>query len=792
VNALNKKLWRTILKTRGQFLAVVVVVMLGLSVYISMVNSYYNLEYTQRVYYQDNNFADYYFHVVTAPQEIIKQIEAVPGVAMAAGRIQKDVPVIKENNQRATARVTSYPLPLEDGINLVQLSSGRLFEKYPQGGGSEILVDPAYAGANNLAYNDTVTIVSGGRQAPLTVVGTASGPEFIYPIEDISSMIPDPTTFGIIMIPHNQAQQVLDMPGQINQVLLKLVPGTDEEKVAREVKAILEPYGNLADYGREKQLSHAILQGELDQLQTTSRSLPLIFLLVAAFIQFIIVSRMVKAQRLQIGVMKALGYDNRQIILHYTGYAISVATTGAFLGSLLGLLFASYFSQTYAYYFNLPDTISGIDFRAILYGTLLSLGIGSIAGYTATRSVTGINPAESMRPEAPRSTGRIFLESWPWLWHRLDASWRMGLRTITRNWIRFGVTMLGVVLAVGLLVVSLFFNDSIDYMLFRHYEQEQKYDFLVRFAAPVRESELLDISRLDGVLKVEPVLEIPVKMSHLGRSEDVLLLGLPREVTMKNLVGEDGYPTAIPEEGILLDQKTADKLGVRTGDRITVETRMSLGPTHTSTLMVAGINQQLISSGSFIEISGANRVLQENGVVSGAMLKVEPGKHHLVEAEMNEITGIASILSRQKELTNFMQNLDAMIYFTAVMIGFAGVLGFAIVYNASIISFTERKRDLAALRVIGYTTREVSGLLFKENAVQSLLGVLLGLPLGYAMARAYISAISSDLFTIPVVVYPQTYLFSALGGLIFIMAAHLFAVRGIKKLDLVEALKNKD
>ena len=792
MNALNKKLWRTIRNTGGQFLAVVAVVMLGLSVYIAMVTAYSNLENTQAVYYRDNNFADYYFHVVTAPQEVIKQIEAVPGVTMAIGRIQKDVPVIKDHNQRATARVTSYPLPLESGINLVQLFSGRAFEKYPQGGGSEILVDPQFAEANSLAYNDTVNIVAGGRQVPLTMVGTASGPEFIYPIEDISSMIPDPTSFGIIMIPHNQAQQVLDMPGQINQVLLKLVPGTDEEKVAREVKTILEPYGNLADYARENQLSHVILQGELDQLMTTSRSLPMIFLLIAAFIQFIIVSRMVKAQRLQIGVMKALGYNNRQIIWHYTGYAISVAVTGAFLGTVLGLLFSSYFSQTYAYYFNLPETISGVNFRVILYGTLLSLGVGSIAGYTATRSITGINPAESMRPESPKGSGRIFLESWPWLWLKLDASWRMGLRTIGRNWVRFGVTMVGVVFAVGLLVVSLFFNDSINYMMGKHYHEEQHYDFLVRFAAPVRESELLDISRLDGVLKVEPMLEVPVKMHHLGRSEDALLMGLPREVTLKTLVSGDGQPIPIPEEGILLDQRTAEKLGAGTGDRITVETRLGLGPPHSTTLTVAGLNQQLISSGSFMEISRASRVLRESSIVSGAMLKVEPGKHHLVEAEMNEITGIASILSLQKEFDNFMQYMDVMIYFTAVMVSFAAVLGFAIVYNASIISFTERRRDLAALRVIGYTTREVSALLFKENAVQSLLGVLLGLPLGYAMAKAYINAVSSDLFVIPVVVYPQTYLFAALGGLIFIMVAHLFAVRGIKKLDLVEALKNKD
>lgn len=792
MRALDKKLWRTIRSTKGQFIAVVAVVMLGLSVYISMTTAYYNLERTQQEFYQENSFADYYIHVVNAPQEIIKQIEAVPGVTKATGRIQKDVPVLKEQNQRATARVTSYPMPLDTELNRIQLQSGRMFDQYPQSGGVEILVDPQYAEANNIQFNDQVIIVADGRQVPLTVVGIATGPEFGYSIQDTANLVPDYETFGIVMVPNNQAQQVLNLPGQVNQVLLALAPGADEAKVAQQVKDILEPYGVLADYAREKQLSHAILQGELDQLLTTSRSLPLIFLLLAAAIQFIILSRMVKSQRLQIGVMKALGYNNRQVILHYTGYAICVAVTGALLGTLLGLWFASGMSKMYSYYLNLPDTIGGISYPAILYGSLLSLVTATIAGLTATRSITAINPAESMRPEPPKGTGTILLESWTWLWSKLDSSWKMSLRTIFRNWVRSGITMVGVVFAVGLLVVSFFMNDSIDYMLDRHYQQEQHYDFLIRLGTPVKDYELNNIQRLDGVIRVEPILEIPVKMSYQGRTEDDLLVGLPADVSLKTLMDGNDQPLRLPEEGLLIDQRTAAKLGVGVGDRVTVETRLGLGPSHLAQITVTGINQQLIGGGSYLDLGRANRVLQESGLVTGAMLRVEPGKNDLVEAEMNEITGIASILSRHKELANFTKNMDTLIFFTAVMITFAAVLGFAIVYNSAMISYTERKRDMASLRVLGYTTKEVSGLLFKETAIQSALGIALGLPFGYLMARSYVNAVSSDIFTIPVVVYPQTYLLSALGGIIFISVAHLLTVRGIKRLDLVEALKNKD
>ncbi|NPV26089.1 MAG: FtsX-like permease family protein [Firmicutes bacterium] len=792
MNVLTKKLWRTIQRTKGQFLALVTVVMVGVIVNISMSTSYNNLKLSQDLFYQENNFADYYFHVVKAPQEVIKQIESVPGVIRATGRIQKDVPILKENKQRATARLTSYPLPLDTAVNRLHLLTGRLFEKYPAGGGIEILLDPQYAAANSLAINDQVTIVAEGKRVPLTVVGTATSPEFIYPMKDAASLMPEPKTFGIIMLPHHQAQQILNLTGQINQVVVQLAPGVDEEKVAEQIKLILEPYGNLASYPRKQQLSHAVLQGELDGLKTQSYFLPIIFLVIAAAIQFVMLSRLVKTQRLPIGVMKALGYSNWQIMLHYTGYALSVAVLAAVLGTLLGVWLAAIFSATYAQYFNLPQAIGALNIKSILSAFGLSLSVGVLAGLTATRQVVTINPAESMRPEPPRSPRKMLLERWTWLWRNLEASWKMGLRSIGRNRLRFSITVLGIIFAVGMLVVALFTRDSIDYLLKTHFEQEQHYDYFLRFTAPVKEYELLNISRIDGVIITEPIFELPVKMHFAGRSAEDVLLGLPLEVKLKELVSESGQPLRLPAEGLLINERTARKLGVKVGDEIVIETLLGLGPAHSATAKIVGINRQLVGGSSYISLDQANRVLQEKQLISGAMLKVDPGKTSLVEEKLNELTGVSSILSREKELDNFNQNLDSLVYAISIMITFAAILGFAIVYNASVINFAERKRELASLRVIGFSSQEVSELLMKETFLQSLLGVTLGLPFGNLMARAYVQAASTELFTMPAVVYPLTYVLSALLGIGFIVVAHLFAVKGVKQLDLVAVLKNND
>lgn len=792
MSVLTRKLLRAIWTTKGQFLAVTAVIMVGICVYISMSTLYYNLSRSQEVFYQESNFADYYFHVVRAPQQVTRQIEAVPGVVKATGRIQKDVPVLKDANKRATARLVSYPLPLEGEVNRPQLQKGRLFEKYPVSGGIEILTDPQYTEANGLGLNDYLTIVAEGKQVHLNLVGTAISPEFIMVMKDAATLMPDPRTFGVFMIPHNQAEQILNLSGQINQVLVILTPGVDEKKVVEEIKSVLAPYGNLADYPRKDQLSHFMLEEELKQLKAMVRFMPTIFLGVAAAIQLVMLGRMIKSQRMQIGVMKALGYNNRQIMQHYTGYALAVALLGAFLGSLSGIYLASVLSQIYAMFFNLPETISGVNVKAILYGFMICLTVSLVAGLSASKSVVSINPAESMRPEPPKGTGRIPLEQWKWFWQRLDPTWKMGLRTISRKMGRFAVTLVGVIFAVGLLVMSLFSNDSINYLIDKHYYQDQNYDLLIRFNTPIREAELLNISRLEGVIKTESMLEIPVNIHFNGRSEDDTLFGMPLDLTMKALTGENEKPLQLPDEGLIMDVRTARKLGAKTGDTVEVETLLGIGPSRRANFTVMGISEQLMGSGSYLSLDQANRLLQERQLVSAAMLKVDPGQLEQLEAALSEMTGIGSISSLRKELDNLNQYMDSMLYTIIVMVGFAVVLGFAIVYNSSVISFAERKRELASLRVLGFTTGEVSGLLLKETLLQSLLGVALGLPFGLLITRAYIQSLSNELFTLPVIISPMTYVLSALGGIFFIMMAHLFAVRGVKKLDLVDVLKNRD
>lgn len=789
MKTLSRKLLRTIKSTWGQFIALAIIVMLGMLIYISMSTVYNNLAYSQQTFYRENNFADYNFHVVKAPASVIKRVETVPGVVRATGRIQKDVSIIKPGNERATGRLTSYKLPMEREVNRLHLLNGRMLESESA---NDILLDPGYAEASGLEPGDSIEIIAEGKKIPLYLAGTATSPEFIYPMRDAASLMPEAGTFAIIMMEKNQAEEILNLKGQINQVVVQLAPGADQEKVKKSVEEILEPYGNIASYPRKNQLSHNVLQAELDQLQIVVRSMPLIFFLIAAGIQFIILSRLIKSQRLQIGVMKAIGYDDFRIISLYTGYALSVSIVGAILGIGTGILSASAMSDIYAQYFNLPQTIGGINGKVVLYSILMSLILGFGSGFLASRAVIKINPAEAMRAETPAGGRRIILERWNWLWKRLDSSWKMSLRSIFRNRIRFAVTVLGVVSAVVILVLASFFNDAIDYMMKQNFKEVNRYDYMIRFSNPINYREILYWSQWDEIQKVEPVLEIPVKITYKEHSEDDLLVGMEPSTTMKGVFNRQGQRLSIPEDGVLISERTANKLGIQVGDKIKAETKMGIGPSQTVYLTVLGKNDQLMGQGAFISLKTANRILEESQVISGVMLKIDPGSGHLLEKRLNDITGVSSVLSLEKEQRNYETLLDSSMAFIWIMMFLGGLLGLVIVYNSSIMTFNERKRELASLKIMGFSQREVSGILAKETWIQAITGIIIGLPAGKGLGAAYVASVNTDLFSFPAVIYPRTYIISALAAFIFVLIGLWFVVRRVKDLDMLEVLKNRD
>ena len=791
MSILTRKLMRTISATRGQFLALVVIVTLGVLIYISMNTTYFNLTHSQQQFYQDNRFADYTFQVVKAPESVAARVEALPGVLKATGRIQKDVPVIKAGSQRATGRLTGCPLPVAEEVNRPYLLSGHWFDDKTSDKVG-VLVDPQYAQANRLTPGQDIKIIADGKKVTLAVTGSATSPEFVYPMKDAGAVIPEPERFGIIMIPQTHAQQILGMPGQINQLLVDLAPGTDEKNIKGQIEAILEPYGNIGGYPRKDQSSHALLQAKLDGVKLVARSLPFMFFLIAAGIQFVILTRLIRSQRLPIGVMKALGYNNRQIMWHYTCYGLAVSLAAAVMGTGLGLGLAAVITKVFVQYFNLPTTTNGIDLAVIINSFLITSLVGIASGLLASRSVISINPAEAMRTQPPTGGRRTLLEDWPWLWQRLNSSWKMSLRSIFRNRGRFAVTVAGIISSVVLLVFALFMNDAVEFLMNQNFKQVNRYDYLVRFSEPTKYSEFSDWNRWDEVQRLEPMLELPVRFHAGGETQDEVLVGMVPSGQLKRVHDKFGRERQIPEEGILISKRMADKLGLQVGDEVTVETTLGIGPSRTSVLTIVGKNDPMTSTGSYVSYSTANRLLGEQEAATAVMMKLDAARIKTVEERLQEMSRISSVTSLAQEQGSFAELLGSTRSTIGMMLLFAGLLGLAIVYNTAVMTFNERQRELASLRVLGYSRREVTGLLRKETWVQAILGIVLGLPAGKAMGAAYMAKASTDLFSLPAIIYPRTYFIAAGMALLFVWMGQQLSIRKVSNLDMVEVLKNRD
>lgn len=789
---LAKKLIRTVRSSLGQFIAVVAVIAVGITVYVAMAATSDSLILSRQAFYAQTDFADHFFHVVQAPEGVLQRVEAVPGVLRATVRTQKDVPVLGEGGRRSTLRLTGVPMPMEGELNRIELLSGRLFEERPEGGAVEVLITPQFAGARGLSRGSTIDVAAEGRKKTLTVTGTAASPEFIYAIRDAAGLLEDPSSFGAAMLPQRQLQQLLQMKGSINQVLVRFTPGADRERAVEDIKDILKPYGNLAGYPQKDQLSEAILRMELEQLKAFARFLPAIFLAVAALMQFVFLGRMVRSQRTQIGLLKALGYGRTTLLALYGGYALLAALCGAAAGIAAGYALASVMMKVYTAFFNLPRLEEALHPETALVVAAASVAAGTLAGVWAARGVLAIEPAESMRPAPPGRGNRSIAESLPLLWSRLGLSWRMSLRSLGRNRFRSTVTATGVLFASAMLVISFFSRDSIEDLMDQHFGRDQKYDHLVRIVTPVNEAALLNISRLEGVLRTEPLLELPVRIHFRGKTEDDHFSAVRPGGTLLGITGDDGRPRAVPDQGVFLDRFTAGKLGVSVGDDIEVETLLNLGPPRMGRLRVAGITRRAVGSASVMHLAEANRLLREQHAVSGAMLSVDPGRAESVEAALDDMVNLASVVSRRNEKAYLEENLQYMYYSIGILLFFSTILGFAIVYNASVMSFAERRRELASLRVLGFSVGEVSGFLLKENLPLLALGVIAGLPLGRLLAEGYSAAVSSDLFSFEVVLYRRTYIFAALGGCLFAALAWRLAVRAVRKLEFVEVLKAKD
>jgi putative ABC transport system permease protein len=789
MTALDHKLRRDLLSLKGQVLAISLVIACGVATLVMSLSVLASLRSTIDRHYDRYHFADVFARLKRAPDSLSAHIAAIPGVAHVQTRVLTDVTLdIPNFPEPAVARLISLPRTDAPGLNDLYLRAGRRPEPGRTG---EVLAGEAFTEAHHLRPGDSVRVIINGRLQRLTIVGVVLSPEYVFQMRE-GDFVPDDRRFGVFWMRHDELAAAYNMEGAFNSVTLKLSPSATEPDVLARLDRLIEPYGGLGAYGRDDHLSHRFLSDELKQLRVMAVFSPLILFSVAAFLLNVVLSRLVSTQREQIATLKAFGYTGREIRGHYVKLVIVVVLLGSALGCGGGAWFARILSGGYEQFYRFPAFELSIPPAAVVLSVLVSAAaaVGGVLG--AVRRATALAPAEAMRPEAPATYRPLLAErlGFARLW---SASARMVLRHLERRPLRAALSAFGIALGTSILVVGSFQEDVLDFLINFQFFAAQHEDMTVAFAEPAAARTAHELENLPGVLRVEPFRTVPVRLRHGHHSRRLALQGMPPRSSreLSRLLDVNGREVDVPADGVLLSAKLAEVLGVKPGQAVTAEVLEGERPVRE--LPVVATVDDASGINAYMDLRAANRLMREGDVISGAALSTDPAATDALYAALKQMPRVAGVGVKAASMRSFEQTIAENIrMMRSFNLAFAAIIAFGVVYNTARISLSERSRELASLRVLGFTRREISSILLSELATLTVLAIPLGLLIGTAMAAALSASMDTESYRFPLVIRPATFGYAAVTTAAAALASALIVRRRIDKLDLVAVLKSRD
>ncbi len=787
MKALDRKLLRDLRLMWSQALTIALVVASGVAGFITCFSAYDALSWSRDLYYADARFADVFANLKRAPLALETQLQAIPGAAHVETSVTQIVPITLPGvSDPLMGRLIGLDARAPQRLNVVNLRSGRMVEAH-RSGAIETLVSEGFALARQLKPGDSLSALINGKREELLIVGIALSPEYIFAGLGGS---PDQRSFGVFWLERRALATAYNMEGAFNQVAVRLAPGASEGAVIDSLDRLLAPYGGSSAGGRDRQMSHMILNSEIKEQRVLGTVLPSIFLAVAGFLLNVVLSRQIATQREQVAALKALGYDNRVIGVHYLKLVLLIVALGVAIGLALGTALGHWFVGVYAEVFRFPELHYRVKPELILSAIGVALTAALLATLNAVRATVRLAPAEAMRPPAPgiyRSMliERLGLRRW------FSPGLRMILRTMERRPLRTGLTIFGIAVSMAIIITGLFWRDAIAVLMDTQFRQVLRGDVSIALleATPARVAH--EIARLPHVSAVEIARSAPVRLRHANHSWHGAIQGKAAEPQLHRIVDMQQQVLAPPHSGLLLTDRLAERLEVKPGDSVRVE--FLDGRREVLDLSVSGVVTEMMGMNAYIERSALNRLLREGDLVNQITVTVDRGHEPELLNRIKELPRVAVAFSKAI-MTRNLEEVTArnILVFSGVLTVFATVIAIGVVYNNARISLAERAWELASLRVLGFTRGEVSAFLLGELAIEVALALPLGMLLGYLLGSAIVGLIKTDEFYFPFVIQSATYAFAALCVLAAGAVSALVVRRRVDALDLVGVLKTRE
>lgn len=784
---LNTKIRRELWQMRGQAFAIVLVIAGGVAVCVMSLVNYASLQTTRLAYYDEHQFADVFVSVKRAPRHLLPRVAAIPGVSRLSARVEAGAKLdVAGFDEPVTAQLVSLPPTGQPSVNRLYVRHGRL---PVHGRSQEVAVIGSFADAHDLRPGDQFAAIINGRRQTLRIVGVVESPEFVYVIPP-GGMLPDYRRYGVIWMGQEALAAAMDMTGAFNSLVLRTEPDAPVASVVEALDRLLAPYGSTGAFGRSDQFSHRFLSDELEQLRVMAIVFPFIFMTVAMFLLNVVIDRTISTQRDIIAVLKAFGYRNLQVGWHYTQLILTITVLGLLLGMAIGLWAGDGLSSMYMEYYRFPALLFQLDWRWLVLVAAATLLVACLGGIQAIRRAVVLPPAEAMRPEGPARFRPNPFERWfapGWL----SQPSRMIVRQLLRRPGRALFSVLGVGMATAIVLVGNFQFDSVSLMVHAQFSRVQQQDVTATLTDPINATALYGLTQQPGVRYVEGRRVVAARLIHGHRQWRTAISGLPAEARLQFVIDRDLRPVPIPANGLLLTDFLASELGVRPGD--TLEVEILEGNRRVLSLPVAGMTSEFLGVGAYMKLEALNRALGEGPLVNQVLMNLEPDMAEAVYEDLRETPGVLGIAIRRAMLDGFYDTLArTFLTFTLFNSVLGGVIAFGVVYNTVRISLAEKGRELASLRVLGYTHAEIAHILLGEIAVVLLLGIPVGWLLGHGLAGGIVSLMQTELYRVPLIINGQTL---ALSGLVVVGSALLsgaMAWRRLRNLDLVAVLKTRE
>lgn len=787
MSMLARKLRRDAWHLRGQALAIILVAAVGVANLVMSRATLESLEASRDRYYREYAFADVFADLKRAPEQVARRLAEIPGVATADTRIVAlGRAEVRGFDEPIRIQAVSVPEFGRLRLNRLHIRSGRV----PEAGDRDALaVSDAFAEAHGLRPGDSMTLVLHGRRQEFRIVGIGASPEFVAQTAP-QAVFPDAKRFAVVWLPRPALAAATDLDGAFNSVAIALAPDANREQVILSVDRVLARYGGIGAIAREDQRSHRYLSEEFRQLRTMARLFPGVFLSVSAFVLYVVLSRLVATQREQIGTLKAFGFGRGELWRHYAGFGLLIGSVGAVLGLALGFRLGDLLANLYRQFYRLPFLDFTLSAGVVWLAAAVSLGSALLGSAIPVLRAARLPPAEAMRPDLPwRRPGRLSHLSARW--HRLSQAHRLIARNLLQRPLRTLLTGVGLALGSAVMMMGRFQNDAVDHMVARQFERAERHDVALSFVEPLGSRTLHAIAALPGVRRAEPERTVPVVVRHRAVRYRTALVGLAPRATLRRPLDSRGRPIQPPLRGVLLTDYLAGMLDAREGD--VIELDVLEGRRRTLRLPLAGVVSEPFGAQAYLPLETLDRLLGDGERISGAVLLVDDTVLPRLFDALERSPAVAAVNERRVGIRNFYESMARTILtFTLIATLFGVVITAGVVYSSARVALSERSRDLASLRILGFTEAEAGYLLLGELAILAVLAVPLGFVLGNGLIALLVRSFDSDLFRVPHHVSVQTYGIVGVITLTTVLLTGALIWRRVRRLDLIGVLKARD